>query len=186
LATVGVLTASMSWWVGFQIQRQQTRNDLLTQEQNKLSAELAEISRLEGEISSLSRRIDTIASLDIDRTLLNALIQQLLQTIPPEISLADFSVKSKSIEISGQTSSNERLSEWLNSLAKQDALVGPSLKVVKQDPPITQPAATTTKDGKPIPPVQMANTVAPKSFSILAQANRKGPEFSVSTSAGGK
>ena len=173
LLTGGVLLAATQW-VDDQFALQQLRNERLSQEEGRLTAEIREVTRIEKEVQALVTRINTIASLDTDRTLATQLINDLAQTQPLEVSLDQVVIKQSSLELSGKTSSNEKLSTWLLALEKQMALRGLFLKIVKQDMPVL-PAGNPAAG-------QTALPVAPKSFSILATLNRKGPDLTVNPS----
>jgi type IV pilus assembly protein PilN len=176
--------AATTWWTAMQIDRQGVRNDRLTQEQNTLSSELAEIARLEGEIQGLARRIDTIASLNTDRTLLSSLLNDLHDGIPHDASLVDFNLKYKTLEINGLASSNERLAQWLAKLAKLETLKSSSLKLVKQDASTLGAPTAVAKPANGSAPAQpgggdvsVPQGPGARTFAILAQANRRGPDL---------
>ncbi len=168
IALCAALLGGVSVWLQMQQNLQALRNERLAQEQVRLAAELSEVAQLEAEVAHLSQRIKLITSLDVDRALLSNILDQFQGTQPQEVSLTQFNLKQSTLDFSGKTSSNEKLSNWLLGLSRQAALQGVTLRMVKQE---LGPGNATASE--------------PKLFSIVSRADKKGPSLTAGQESSG-
>ncbi|WP_295980675.1 PilN domain-containing protein [uncultured Variovorax sp.] len=96
---------------------QETRNSLLTTENQKLDAEIKEIATLQGEIASLRARQKSVEDLQADRNLPVHLLNELVRQMPDGVYLTSMKQENQTVTLQGAAQSNERVSELLRNLA---------------------------------------------------------------------
>ncbi|WP_295536361.1 PilN domain-containing protein [uncultured Pseudacidovorax sp.] len=99
------------------ILEQETRNSLLTTENQKLDAEIKEIATLQGEIASLRARQKSVEDLQADRNLPVHLLNELVRQMPDGVYLTSMKQENQTVTLQGAAQSNERVSELLRNLA---------------------------------------------------------------------
>lgn len=99
------------------ILEQETRNSLLTTENQRLDAEIKEIATLQGEIASLRARQKSVEDLQADRNLPVHLLNELVRQMPDGVYLTSMKQENQTVTLQGAAQSNERVSELLRNLA---------------------------------------------------------------------
>ena len=105
-------------FVGYQakISEQQSRNQLLGDENKRLDAQIKEISSLQSEIDALKARQEAVESLQADRNLPVHLLNELVSKLPDGIYITNLREDNRRVTIQGVAQSNERVSELLRNL----------------------------------------------------------------------
>ncbi len=122
-----------SWWMGLQVSGQESRNQMLQNEIRKLDVQIEEIEDLEQERSRLLSRKAVIEELQVSRTLMVHLFDELSQTVPEGLRLTKVGQQGQTLTIEGMTQSNARVSTYLRSLERSDWLHDPELIIIEVD-----------------------------------------------------
>lgn len=119
------------------ISNQESRNQQLQQEINRLEQRIARIAELEKTRDRLLSRKQIIESLQASRSLTVELLDKLAKTIPVGITLTNVRQQGSSLTLLGTSQSNARVSAYLQSLEEMDLFVGPELQYVRavENPP---------------------------------------------------
>ena len=128
-AVVGLLIGLLIYgWYQAQISAQQSRNDLLVSEIQKLEAEIKEVETLEDEIAALRARQDAVENLQADRNTPVHLLTESVRQLPAGVYLNSIRQQGLSALFSGTAQSQERVSELLRNLSRNsDWLTRPEL-----------------------------------------------------------
>ena len=120
-----------------QISRQESRNQQIQVEINRLEQRIARIAELEKTRDRLLSRKQIIESLQASRSLTVELLDKLAKTIPVGITLTNVRQQGSNLTLLGTSQSNARVSAYLQSLEDMDLFVGPELQYVRasQNPP---------------------------------------------------
>ena len=113
------------------ISNQESRNQQLQQEINRLEQRIARIAELERTRDRLLSRKQIIESLQASRSLTVELLDKLAKTIPVGITLANVRQQGSNLTLLGSSQSNARVSAYLQSLEEMDLFVGPELQYVR-------------------------------------------------------
>jgi len=122
------------------ISNQESRNQQLQQEINRLEQRIARIAELERTRDRLLSRKQIIESLQASRSLTVELLDKLAKTIPVGITLSNVRQQGNNLTLLGSSQSNARVSAYLQSLEEMDLFVGPELQYVRAAP---NPASRT-------------------------------------------
>ncbi len=128
-----LLVLAGSWWVGSQVKGQQSRNVYLQNEIRKLDLQITEIEDLEAERTRLLSRKAVIEELQVSRTLMVHLFDQLSRTVPEGLRLTKVAQQGQILTLEGMTQSNARVSTYLRNLERSDWLHNPELVIIEVD-----------------------------------------------------
>jgi type IV pilus assembly protein PilN len=119
------------------ISHQESRNQQIQVEINRLEQRIARIAELERTRDRLLSRKQIIESLQASRSLTVELLDKLAKTIPVGITLTNVRQQGNNLTLLGTSQSNARVSAYLQSLEEMDLFVRPELQYVRaaQDPP---------------------------------------------------
>jgi type IV pilus assembly protein PilN len=119
------------------ISNQESRNQQIQVEINRLEQRIARIRELESTRNRLLSRKQIIESLQASRSLTVELLDKLAKTIPVGITLSNVRQQGTRLTLLGTSQSNSRVSAYLQSLEDMDLFVRPELQYVRasQDPP---------------------------------------------------
>lgn len=116
-----------------QISGQQSRNDFIKAENDKLEAEIAEIKTLREEIAALKARQQAVENLQSDRTAPVRLLDELVRLTPDGVYLRQLRQEDARVGLIGHAQSNERVAELLRNLAERSPLLErPELGEIKE------------------------------------------------------
>jgi type IV pilus assembly protein PilN len=113
------------------ISNQESRNQQLQQEINRLEQRIARIAELEKTRDRLLSRKQIIESLQASRSLTVELLDKLAKTIPVGITLSNVRQQGTNLTLLGSSQSNARVSAYLQSLEEMDLFVSPELQYVR-------------------------------------------------------
>lgn len=119
------------------ITHQESRNQQIQVEINRLEQRIARIAELERTRDRLLSRKQIIESLQASRSLTVELLDKLAKTIPVGITLTNVRQQGNNLTLLGTSQSNARVSAYLQSLEEMDLFVRPELQYVRaaQNPP---------------------------------------------------
>jgi type IV pilus assembly protein PilN len=119
------------------ISHQESRNQQIQVEINRLEQRIARIRELENTRNRLLSRKQIIESLQASRSLTVELLDKLAKTIPVGITLTNVRQQGTRLTLLGTSQSNARVSAYLQSLEQMDLFVGPELQYVRaaEEPP---------------------------------------------------
>lgn len=112
------------------IENQQKRNDFLVQETKKLEEEIKEIRELQAARAALLARMRVIQQLQMDRTQVVHLFDDLVRKMPEGVYLTSLKQASPIITLTGNAQSNARVSALMRNLDASDWYTKPDLDVI--------------------------------------------------------
>jgi len=113
------------------ISHQESRNQQIQVEINRLEKRIARIRELETTRNRLLSRKQIIESLQASRSLTVELLDKLAKTIPVGITLTNVRQQGPNLTLLGSSQSNARVSAYLQSLDGMDLFVRPELQYVR-------------------------------------------------------
>lgn len=122
-----------SWYFGGKIDNQQQRNRILTAEIAKLDQQITTINDLKDERQRLLSRKSVIEELQVNRTLMVHLFDELATTVPEGLRLTRVQQQGSNLIIEGMTQSNARVSTYLRNIEASDWLHDPELIIIEEE-----------------------------------------------------
>ena len=116
---------------------QETRNQQIQVEINRLNQRITRIAELERTRNRLLSRKQIIESLQASRSLTVELMDKLAKTIPVGITLTNVRQQGNNLTLLGTSQSNARVSAYLQSLEEMDLFVRPELRYVRASSRVT-------------------------------------------------
>jgi type IV pilus assembly protein PilN len=113
------------------ISHQESRNQQIQVEINRLEQRIARIKELENTRNRLLSRKQIIESLQASRSLTVELLDKLAKTIPVGITLTSVRQQGTRLTLLGTSQSNSRVSAYLQELDEMDLFVRPELQYVR-------------------------------------------------------
>ena len=126
-----VLVLIVGMFFDQQISAQESRNQQIQVEINRLEQRIARIAELERTRDRLLSRKQIIESLQASRSLTVELLDKLAKTIPVGITLTNVRQQGNNLTLLGTSQSNARVSAYLQSLEGMDLFVKPELRYVR-------------------------------------------------------
>ena len=130
LIAAGVVFAG-SKFAQNKIDYQQSRNDYMQREIDKLKAELKEIEELESTKSNLLARMDIIQELQTKRPQVVHTFQELAERVPEGAYLLSMKQDNDKLSLEGRADSNARVSTLMRNLDASDWFKQPGLEVIQ-------------------------------------------------------
>ena len=112
------------------IENQQKRNEFLDKETKKLDEEIKEIRELQAARAALLARMRVIQQLQMDRTQVVHLFDDLVRKMPEGVYLTSLKQASPIITLTGNAQSNARVSALMRNLDASDWYTKPELDVI--------------------------------------------------------
>lgn len=112
------------------IENQQKRNDFLVQETKKLEEEIKEIRELQAARAALLARMRVIQQLQLDRTQVVHLFDDLVRKMPEGVYLTSLKQAGPVITLTGNAQSNARVSALMRNLDASEWYTKPDLDVI--------------------------------------------------------
>ncbi|MEK7711666.1 MAG: PilN domain-containing protein [Pseudomonadota bacterium] len=112
------------------IEGQQKRNEFLVKETKKLDEEIKEIKELQAARAALLARMRVIQQLQMDRTQVVHLFDDLARKLPEGVYLTSFKQAGQTITLIGNAQSNARVSAFMRNLDASDWYTKPDLDVI--------------------------------------------------------
>ncbi|RCS56589.1 PilN domain-containing protein [Parvibium lacunae] len=176
-----VLVFAQVFWKNGQIQNQLGVNAMIKAENEKLDAQIVEISKLREEIEALRARQNAVESLQVDRNQPVRVFDELVRQIPEGAYLKAIKQDGKRFTVVGLAQSQERVSEILRNIMNQATwLENPDLIEIKSVPlggakdgrKIFEFAMTIGIKDKPVTPAtpaEPAATTPPPAGAVTVQ-----------------
>lgn len=112
------------------IENQQKRNEFLDKETKKLDDEIKEIRELQAARAALLARMRVIQQLQLDRTQVVHLFDDLVRKMPEGVYLTTLKQAGPVITLTGNAQSNARVSALMRNLDASDWYTKPELDVI--------------------------------------------------------
>jgi len=122
----------VNYWSG-RIDHQNSRNQYLTSEINKLKKTIKEIETLKDKRNAIVDRVEVIQELQSGRTQVVHLFDDLVRKMPEGVFLKSLTKKSRQIKLAGSAQANARVSALMRSLDSSDWFMSPKLQIVKSE-----------------------------------------------------
>ncbi|MEO8296659.1 MAG: PilN domain-containing protein [Burkholderiales bacterium] len=117
-AAVGLVIASLWYLVLMEmISGQQSRNEFLQAEIQRLETQIKDIASLKAEIESLKARQKVVEDFQIDRNMPVHLLNELVRQTPEGVYLTTMKQDGQNVTVGGLAQTNERVSEFLRNTA---------------------------------------------------------------------
>jgi len=116
------------------IENQQKRNEFLEKETKKLDEEIKEIRELQAARAALLARMRVIQQLQMDRTQVVHLFDDLVRKLPEGAYLTNLKQSGPVITLNGNAQSNARVSAFMRNLDASDWFTNPDLDVINVIP----------------------------------------------------
>ena len=113
------------------IDHQETRNMLLTEGIKILDSKIEEIKKLNKEKKKLKERIKAIERLQGNRPLIVRFFDEMVTSLPEDVSFNSVTQKGNQVTITGIAQSNARVSSLMRKLDESEWLAEPKLDVIK-------------------------------------------------------
>ena len=169
LAAVGGLVLSFLIWFHYnqQISGQNTRNQFLQAEIQKMEGKIKEIEALDKQKDRLLARKKVIEQLQANRSQMVHLFDSLVRTIPDGVALANIKQEGEILTLEGRAQSNARVSNYMRNLEGSGWMTNPDLSIIEAKAEEKAPgAAVVTPTARALPyaftlKVKLANPNAP-------------------------
>jgi type IV pilus assembly protein PilN len=112
------------------IENQQKRNEFLEKEIKKVDEEIKEIKELQAARAALLARMRVIQQLQMDRTQIVHLFDDLVRKLPEGVYLTSLKQVGPTITLTGNAQSNARVSALMRNLDASDWFTKPDLDVI--------------------------------------------------------
>lgn len=130
----GVLSI-FAWysWMQSMMAYQESRNQRLTMETQKLDRTIAEIKKLDATRKALLDRIEIIDKLQATRPGIVHLFDEMVKSLPSGLYLTELEQTGSNIKLVGKAESNARVSSYMDRLNSSDWLSSSSLNILSID-----------------------------------------------------
>ena len=133
LAAAGGLVLSFLIWFHYsqQISGQNTRNQFLQAEIQKVEGKIKEIEALDKQKDRLLARKKVIEQLQANRSQMVHLFDSLVRTIPDGVALANIKQEGEILTLEGRAQSNARVSNYMRNLESSGWMTNPDLSIIE-------------------------------------------------------
>jgi type IV pilus assembly protein PilN len=113
----GLIAGAIFLWYQTQIRAQESRNNFLKAETQKLEDQIKEIAQLQEEINALKARQQAVQDLQSDRNLPVQLLNDFVAQLPEGVYITKIEQKGNtSVDFTGTAQSNDRITELLRNI----------------------------------------------------------------------
>lgn len=128
ISILGGLIVFLGWSIGTTlIAAQQSTNDFLKAENEKLDKQIAQIKTLKDEINLLLAKKKVIEDLQRDRGRAVSLMNEMVRVVPEGVFLKTFRQEGMRVVLNGVSQSNSRVSELMRNVGQSSVLEQPKL-----------------------------------------------------------
>jgi type IV pilus assembly protein PilN len=133
LAAAGGLVLSFLIWFHYsqQISGQNTRNQFLQTEIQKVEGKIKEIEALDKQKDRLLARKKVIEQLQANRSQMVHLFDSLVRTIPDGVALSSIKQEGEILTLEGRAQSNARVSNYMRNLEGSGWMTNPDLSIIE-------------------------------------------------------
>ncbi|KAF1712777.1 PilN domain-containing protein [Pseudoxanthomonas sacheonensis] len=176
LAAAGGLVLSFLIWFHYsqQISGQNTRNQFLQAEIQKVEGKIKEIEALDKQKDRLLARKKVIEQLQANRSQMVHLFDSLVRTIPDGVALSSIKQEGEILTLEGRAQSNARVSNYMRNLEGSGWMTNPDLSIIEaKAEEKAAGAAVVTPTARALPyaftlQVKLANPNAPDAEGNVA------------------
>ena len=129
-AAAAFVVALPGFYLGAQIDRQEQRNRLLTDQVARLDGDIAEIAAVRARLEEIDHRIGALAGLWTERSATVEILDELAQTMVPGAHYTDLTRRGDTLAAKGVAASNVRVSGLMRNLRDSYRFSTPSLKSI--------------------------------------------------------
>ncbi|MCZ6854050.1 MAG: PilN domain-containing protein [Gammaproteobacteria bacterium] len=122
------------WYLDDSTERQNERNQFLTQKIAVLDERIAEIRNLRSQREELIARMRVIQDLQGNRPLIVRVFDELVRTLSSGVHFRSLKKEGTNFSVAGTAESNNRISSLMRNLDDSDWFAEPNLKSIKEDP----------------------------------------------------
>ena len=169
LAAAGGLVLSFLIWFHYsqQISGQNTRNEFLKAEIQKVEGKIKEIEALDKQKDRLLARKKVIEQLQANRSQMVHLFDSLVRTIPDGVALANIKQEGEVLTLEGRAQSNARVSNYMRNLESSGWMTNPDLSIIEAKAEEKSTASIVSSAARALPytftlKVKLANPNAPE------------------------
>jgi type IV pilus assembly protein PilN len=131
VALVSTILVGLSWFVmQSNIEHQQTRNDYVQTEINRVSSQVKEIKQLKAKRAQMLERMRVIQNLQGNRPVIVNMFDELVRIVPDGVFFAKVSTAGDRISITGTAESNNRVASLMRNIDRSAWFTAPSLTQV--------------------------------------------------------
>jgi type IV pilus assembly protein PilN len=131
VALVSTILVGLSWFVmQSNIEHQQTRNDYVQTEINRVSSQVKEIKQLKAKRAQMLERMRVIQNLQGNRPVIVNMFDELVRIVPDGVFFAKVSTTDNRISITGTAESNNRVASLMRNIDRSAWFTSPSLTQV--------------------------------------------------------
>jgi type IV pilus assembly protein PilN len=131
-AIVGVFCVFIiGGYIDLEVSSQESRNRVLTEENQKLDGQIKEIAGLRQEIEALKARHKSVQDLQGDRNMAVFLLDDLIKFVPEGAYIKSLKQDAMKITVVGVANSNERVSELMRNIQTANFVNMPELIEIK-------------------------------------------------------
>jgi len=181
-AATGLVLSFLIWfYYNQQISGQNTRNEFLQAEIQKVEGKIKEIEALDKQKDRLLARKKVIEQLQANRSQMVHLFDSLVRTIPDGVALANIKQEGEILTLEGRAQSNARVSNYMRNLESSGWMTNPDLSIIeaKAEAPTTPAAVTPGSRALPYAftlKVKLANPNAPDADGNVVAPVAIGPD----------
>lgn len=130
------------------ISDQAARNDFLNDEITRIDRQIKEIKTLEEEKADLVARMDVIQQLQVRRSRIVHIFDEIEKTLPTGVFLTKIEQRGGELVLNGIAQSNGDVSSLMRNLEASDWLESPRLEVIQSSDKATEKSPEKTKDSR--------------------------------------
>jgi len=131
VALVSIILVGLSWFVmQSNIEHQQTRNDYVQTEINRVSSQVKEIKQLKAKRAQMLERMRVIQNLQGNRPVIVNMFDELVRIVPDGVFFAKVTTTDNQISITGTAESNNRVASLMRNIDRSAWFTSPSLTQV--------------------------------------------------------
>jgi len=129
---MGLIILAVHLRLAGMIDHQESRNQYLQSEINKVEKQIKEINQLEKDKARLLARMDVIQQLQRNRPEVVHLFDEIARIIPDGIHLDSLKQSNDKLVLNGVAQSNARVSAFMRNIESSDWLTDPRLEVIQK------------------------------------------------------
>lgn len=128
VAISGLVIVFMGYtYIGNNLDTQNSRNQRLKDAIVKLDKDIKDIEGLKDKINELKERIQAVESLQNDRSMAVAMLDELARRLPEAVTIKSLKQKGEQISLEGEADTNARVAALIGNLGESAILVSPQL-----------------------------------------------------------
>jgi type IV pilus assembly protein PilN len=166
--------------MNYELNEQEQRNSYIANENKKLDADIKEIANLKNEIKDTLAKRQVVESLQVNRSDAVSILNDISNQLPENTTLKWIKQEGSKITIVGDTTSNNKVSNYMTNLSATNFFINPELVEVKSVQVASSKANSKVSDDQNLneftmnvylkPPVEDEDSTSKKKFKNKKQA----------------